>query len=121
MTTGKFMRLGAFVAAISMVFAFFAASESEAIPASPFPFTVTQPDGTTLSLYRRGDEFRNWIENAEGYTMIKNEATGYWEFAASEDGRIEKHRRPEFRSAFRKAQSMAKHGAKCMDAEDGAA
>ena len=108
MATRKFVRLGAFVAAISMAFTLIAAPLSWAKPTSPFPFTVRQPDGTTLELYRRGDEFRNWIENAEGYTVIKNEATGYWEFAATEGGRIEKHRRSEIGSAFRKAQSAAR-------------
>ena len=124
MTTGKYVRFGAFVLAVSMALALFAAQESSAIPASPFPFTVTQPDGTTAELYRRGDEFLNWVETPEGYAVLENEATGYWEFAASSGGRLvstgmayapgktppaglEKHQGPEIKSTFHEAASTA--------------
>ena len=81
----KRLKLGFAVLIILIAFAFIAAPESQAKPASPFPFKVTQSDGTTIKLYRRGDEFGNWVETAEGQRMIKNEDTGDWEADVSED------------------------------------
>ena len=42
---------------------------------------VTQPDGTTLSVQIRGDEFQGWLEAANGSTIVKNPATGFYEYA----------------------------------------
>jgi M6 family metalloprotease-like protein len=124
MNTSKQAKFCALVVTVSVMFSLFAAPASWAIPASPFPFTVTQPDGTIIELYKRGDEFNNWVEGAEGYTVVKNEATGYWEFAESRDGKLvstgvaygpgktppaglEKHQKPEVNAAFRKAVSAS--------------
>ncbi len=52
-----------------------------AMPASPDPFRVVQPDGSVFTAVVRGDEFQNWTETAEGYTVIKNAKTGYFEYA----------------------------------------
>ena len=57
------------------------ASGAWAAPASPFPVITQQPDGAQITLFNRGDEFCHWIENPEGYSLAKNVATGYWEFA----------------------------------------
>ncbi len=43
-----------------------------AIPASPQPFTVRQPDGTAITLHVRGDEYFNWWEDLEGYTVVRD-------------------------------------------------
>jgi len=50
-----------------------------AMPASPHPFTETQPDGTVITLHTRGDEHYNWNEDADGYTVVKNR--GWYEYA----------------------------------------
>lgn len=42
------------------------------IPASPTPIIFTQPDGTTFSGYVRGDEWCNWYEKKDGYTITQN-------------------------------------------------
>ena len=128
MTTSKYEKLRVFfVVLVSVAFALFAAPESWAIPASPFPFLTTQPDGTTVKLFRRGDEFCNWVESVEGYTVLKNEDTGYWEFAVSDNGKfvstgvayspvktppagLKKHQKPEFNVAFRQALSVRSAG-----------
>ena len=44
----------------------FGASDAWAVPASPFPFVVEQPDGARITLYTRGDESQHWVENPEG-------------------------------------------------------
>jgi M6 family metalloprotease-like protein len=41
-----------------------------AVPARPILFTVTQPDGTTASVYLRGDEYFRYYESVDGYTLI---------------------------------------------------
>ncbi len=46
-----------------------------AMPAAPFPFTETQPDGTVITLHTRGDEHYNWTEDTDGYTVVRN---GKW-------------------------------------------
>ncbi|QTN28811.1 M6 family metalloprotease domain-containing protein [Rhodoferax sp. AJA081-3] len=50
-------------------------------PASPQPFQVVQPNGTTFQAFMRGDEFQGWMETAQGFTILKNRTTGYFEYA----------------------------------------
>jgi len=46
---------------------------------------ATQPDGTTLELFASGDEFHNWLHDAEGFTIIRHPQTG-WLCYAVKDG-----------------------------------
>jgi len=66
---------------IVLFFILLGASSAFAVPASPFPMKVTQPDGTVLELYRKGDEACNWVETSDGYSVINNPENGYWEYA----------------------------------------
>ncbi|MCD8392755.1 MAG: hypothetical protein LUB57_05955, partial [Cloacibacillus porcorum] len=50
-------------------------------PALQRDFTLTQPDGESFSAVKRGDEFMNWYETAEGYAVLKDGESGYWVFA----------------------------------------
>ena len=50
-------------------------------PALQKDFTLTQPDGESFSAVKRGDEFMNWYETAEGYAVLKDGESGYWVFA----------------------------------------
>jgi len=43
-----------------------------AVPATPYPFTVSQPDGTELTIYLRGDEFFHYKTTLDGYTLTTN-------------------------------------------------
>ena len=54
---------------------------AEGAPANPFPMEVFQPDGTRMELTNRGDEFCFWVETPEGYTVIQNSESGFWEYA----------------------------------------
>jgi len=47
-------------------------SISLAIIADPKSFLVTQPDGTKVELHIRGDEYYNWLEDTNGYTVLKH-------------------------------------------------
>ena len=57
---------------------------TSSVPASPFPIKTTQPDGTEIEVFKRGDERLNWVEDRKGYTLARNEETGYWEYALLE-------------------------------------
>jgi len=41
------------------------------------PYQVTQPDGKVINCYVSGDEFYNWLHDAQGYTIIQAE-DGYF-------------------------------------------
>jgi len=43
-----------------------------AVPASPFPINVSQPDGTVLTIRIHGDEFFNYKTTVDGYPIIQN-------------------------------------------------
>lgn len=61
-----------------------------AAPANPEPSSVSQPDGTAITIVTEGDEFQNWVEVKEtGHTIIRNNDNGYWEYAEqAPDGRL---------------------------------
>ena len=50
-----------------------AASRSIAVPAYPYPATVKQPDGTTLTTLLKGDEFYHYYTTADGIPIVKDE------------------------------------------------
>ncbi|MCL1827090.1 MAG: hypothetical protein FWG20_03515, partial [Candidatus Cloacimonetes bacterium] len=39
---------------------------------------VTQPDGTPVEVFLTGDEYHNWAHDEDGYTIIQDDATGFW-------------------------------------------
>jgi hypothetical protein len=41
-----------------------------------FPITVTQPDGTEIHCFTTGDEYYNWVHDADGFTLIRGTETG---------------------------------------------
>ncbi len=51
-----------------------------AVRAYPYPFTVTQPDGTKLTLRLQGDEFHHSRTTEDGY-LIKKNAKGFFTYA----------------------------------------
>ena len=46
------------------------AKHGHAVPASPFPVKVEQPDGTKIELFLRGTKDYNWYEDAKGYSVV---------------------------------------------------
>lgn len=51
------------------------------VPASPRGVKVSQPDGTKITVYLRGDEFYSWYEDDKGYTILKDTSTKEWLYA----------------------------------------
>lgn len=48
------------------------AHEILSVPACPVGGVGRQPDGRFVAMRLRGDEHRHWLEDAEGYTVVKN-------------------------------------------------
>ena len=60
----KFLLLAILLVAVSSLFA---------VPAVPWIVEKTQPDGTKISVYLKGDEKVNWMESEDGYTLMYDE------------------------------------------------
>ena len=54
---------------------------ANAAPLQNIPVSLVQPDGTKFNCFATGDEFYNWLHDKDGYTIIQNEKTGYYEYA----------------------------------------
>ena len=72
---------------LSLTLATLAALQALAVPADPRPVTVTQPDGSQLTIKNNGDEYYNFVTTADGYTIVKNQA-GYFTYAQLVDGKL---------------------------------
>ena len=57
-----------------------------AVPACPVPIMLTQPDGTSFEAMLWGDEWLSGAETADGYTVLQDPSTGYWEYARRSSG-----------------------------------
>ncbi len=64
----------------SLLLTFLFVGSVNSVPAYPFPVTITQPDGTTLTIRLHGDEFRNFRTTEDGY-LIKQNERGFYTFA----------------------------------------
>ena len=62
----------------------------EVLGAAPFrflPYKITQPDGTSIDCFVSGDEFFNWIHDADGYSIIQAK-DGYYYYAMKDGDEI---------------------------------
>ncbi len=57
-----------------------------AVPARPAPIETSQPDGTPLVVFVRGDEFVHWYEDPAGYLVMRQAATNQWVYATLVEG-----------------------------------
>jgi M6 family metalloprotease-like protein len=49
-----------------------------AVPAAPVTVTLTQDDGSSFDARPKGDEYRNWIETLDGYTVVREGDAWYY-------------------------------------------
>jgi M6 family metalloprotease-like protein len=56
-------------------------SSALAAPIVGTPVQVNQPDGTTLDCFASGDEFYNWMHDANGFTIIQDHTSGWYVYA----------------------------------------
>jgi M6 family metalloprotease-like protein len=52
------------------------------------PQKVVQPDGSVLDCYASGDEFYNWLHDADGYTIMQHPVTGLYVYAQDLKGEL---------------------------------
>jgi M6 family metalloprotease-like protein len=81
-----FFRIATQSVAIFLVTFLVALNPAHAGSANPEPNQIAQPDGTTFQAVMRGDEFQGWMESEDGYTIIKNSVTGFFEYASQDAG-----------------------------------
>ncbi len=62
--------------------------KAEAVPAYPYPLTITQPDGTTLTVRLYGDESRKVRSTVDGYVIKKNDKGFYTYAVRDQENRI---------------------------------
>ena len=63
-----------------------AASVAWSTPVRPHPVELTQPDGSTLVVWPRGDEWLNWT-SCEGYAIVQD-ADGWWRYGLRHGDRL---------------------------------
>ena len=59
---------------------FLTGTKTFAVPAYPYPILYSQPNGDTLTLTLRGDEFVKFAQTADGYTLLRDN-NGYFCYA----------------------------------------
>ena len=52
------------------------------------PITKIQPDGTEIHCFVSGDEYFNYLHDANGYTIMQHPETGYYVYADKRDGKL---------------------------------
>jgi M6 family metalloprotease-like protein len=68
----SFLRVPCFFAALAAAAFLAGATTGHAVNASPRPISVTQPDGTRITLRLKGDEFTHWFEAADGFAVVRD-------------------------------------------------
>jgi len=64
------------------------AAPARAVLVENSPVTLIQPDGQKLSLFLTGDEFHHRVYDQNDFTVVKDPATGFFVYAAKEQGRL---------------------------------
>ena len=59
---------------------------SYAVPANPNTTLLRQPDGVRFRAVQRGDEWLNWVETDEGYTIARD-TDGFWYYVTQYRGK----------------------------------
>lgn len=52
------------------------------------PVSLRQPDGTKMECFASGDEYHNWLHDANNFTIIQSPSTGYYVYALSSGGTL---------------------------------
>ena len=65
----------------------------QGISVNPAPYTLTQPDGSTLRVRRLGDTVTNWVATVKGNQALVEGSDGCWRYAAGLRSRVRWRRR----------------------------
>jgi hypothetical protein len=74
------------IAALTVFFCLSLQHAAFAVQASPDESEVYQPSGKVIKVFIRGDEWDNWVETSEGYTIEKG-LDGYWRYVLRYEGK----------------------------------
>jgi M6 family metalloprotease-like protein len=61
------------------------AAVAQSAPLRNLPVTVTQPNGVVLHCFTSGDEYFNWLHDANGYTIVQDPTTGFYTYGVLSD------------------------------------
>lgn len=75
------------ISAISVISLLFAVSVNAA-PVNGLEQTVTQPNGTEITVYLYGDEVYSYMTDHEGNVVVENPETGYYVYASLVNGKV---------------------------------
>jgi M6 family metalloprotease-like protein len=67
-----------------LVTVMFATQQTFAVPASTRPVNYQLPDGTEITIQLRGDEWVNWAETPDGFTLLLD-SEGFWAYAVQNE------------------------------------
>ncbi|MES2689490.1 MAG: M6 family metalloprotease domain-containing protein [Bacteroidota bacterium] len=70
--------------AMALFFSASAFAQHSNCSVAPYENTITQPDGSKITLKALGNEAVHYLETAEGFTVLKN-AAGYFEYATADE------------------------------------
>ena len=77
-----------------------------AIPARPGKFTVTQPDGTRITLRQHGDEWGHWLTDASG-RMVRADEDGFYRVVPAAEATLIRQQAVENRKVRRQMRAQA--------------
>jgi len=60
---------------------------TSAVTANPEPVTITQPDGSKLTIQLKGDERKHYSKTTDNYTVLQD-SDGYYKYAVDTLGRL---------------------------------
>jgi len=62
--------------------------QAHAVKACPGPIVAVQPDGSTVTIYLKGDEYLHWNEDEAGFAVVRSADGRSWVYAREELGRL---------------------------------
>ena len=68
----------------TLLFLLVCAYKVAAVSAFPYPVTITQPDGSSVTVIQKGDEHVHWMETTDGITLLRN-SKGFVTYATTDD------------------------------------
>lgn len=71
---------------LSLFFLVLMSEAAMGVPACPAGAKVMQPDGTTITIFLKGDEHAHWNESEDGYLITKNKKSKEWVYITEEAG-----------------------------------
>ena len=87
-TTMKNRSLFALVLILALASCFLPEGKVYAVIANPKPVHYVQPDGSSLTILLKGDEFVHWAVTTDGYTLLSNKQGAYEYAMLSPDGKM---------------------------------